>query len=98
MGVKTSEFWMSLLSILIPAIAQAFSSSSDPRLLAAGVAVSGAYTLGRSAVKVAGEVRAAAETKAAVAAALPAFGGMTTSEKLAAAAATAAAAKTPGAP
>lgn len=91
MGVKTSEFWLSLLSVLIPAIAQAFSSSSDPRLLAAGVAVTGMYTLGRSAVKVAGEVRQAAVSKAA-AAALPPFGGMTASERLAAAA------KPPGAP
>jgi len=88
-GHTTTEFWLTLLSVILPSLASAFQASPDPRIIGAGVAISGIYTLARTAVKVASDVRLAAEAKATAAVVTrfdpDNFGGMTASEKAAAA-------------
>lgn len=50
-GLFTTEFWLSLLSVVLPSALQGLEGSSDPVLAAIGAAVAGIYTASRAVVK-----------------------------------------------
>lgn len=81
-GVKTSEFWLSVLAMAMPLISslQGFPS---PWVSLPAAAIAGAYALSRSQAKKAAPILVAPSVLAAqqdAAAQLPAFGAMTKDE------------------
>lgn len=78
-GYKSSEFFVSLLALIVPAIIHALQGASDPIIAAIGGIVASAYTISRTQVKKANINSPAFDPKV--------FGAMLPSEKAAAQAA-----------
>lgn len=50
-GIKTSEFWLHLAALIVPAVIQALSNSGDATLLVAAQIAASIYTLARTLLK-----------------------------------------------
>ncbi len=70
-GVVTTEFWLHILALAIPAVLQVAGQSQNLLVIAAAQVAASVYTLARTWVKGQGAVGAAAVSAATVAATAP---------------------------